>query len=335
MILSTKIHIFFIIPGLFQPLGLWRKDFAFQPAAEYLMRLCAAASVENTRVSGLENTLFHTCGHPRDTEIPFAYYRYWLDFGVPPEQPLMCADPVFLQSGIDQVVLHPELPQLSTEDIARLLALLNPHLAEDGLQLVVKHPQRWYLQGERAGDPALRTIPMSQVQGQGIFPLLPQGDKRYWHRLLNEIQMLLHTSGIPAINALWLWGASDPASLPRLQTGDIGGIIGSSVVAQSLSVATNTPHQMADKLADCQFESGQYYIVLEDLQILSVSDNFHEWQQAMSKLEENWFAPALAGMKSGRFSVSLNACDGRTFHCQPIPAWKFWRNKPASWKQLI
>lgn len=331
--MSAKPHIAFFIPGLFQPLPLWRKDFAFQPRAEHLLRLCANAGVEISMVSGLENTLFHACGHPADTEIPFAYYRYWLDFGTPPEQPLMCADPVFLQSGIDQVLLHHALPQVSAQEMETLLAALNRHLAEDGLQIAAKHPQRWYLLGEKAGDPELRTVPLSQVLGQGIFPLLPQGDKRYWHRLLNEIQMLLHTCAAPSINALWLWGGSNPSSLPPLQKGGRGGFLGPSVTAKTLSVATNTHYQPATKLADCHVEADNYPIVLEDLLIPSLS-NPRQWQQAMDMLEQNWFVPALAGLKSGKFSVSLTACDGRTFHCQPTPAWKFWQYKPASWEQL-
>lgn len=332
--LSAKPHISFIIPGLLQPLPLWRKDFAFHPHAGHLLRLCANARVETLPVSGLENTLFHICGHPADSEIPFAYYRYLLDFAALPEQPLMCADPVFLQSGVDQVLLRAEPPQISQQEMETLLVLLNRHLAEDGLQLVARHPRRWYLLGARVASSSLRTIPISQALGQGVFPLLPQGDKRYWHRLLNEIQMLLHTSNIPAVNALWLWGASNPASLPPLQKGGWGGFSGLTTTAQTLAVATNSQYQPATSLADCRLESGIYPIILEDLLIPSVSDDPYAWQQVMHTLEENWFAPALAGMKSGKFSVSLTPCDGRTLHCQPSPVWKFWQNKAASWEQL-
>jgi hypothetical protein len=329
----TTIH--FLIPGLFQPLELWRKDFAFQPVAENLLRLCANTSVETSPVQGLENTLFHQCGYPADTEIPFAYYRYLWDFGVPPPQPLLCADPVFLQSGLDSVVLQPELPQIPAHELATLLGLLNQHLAEDGLQLVAKHPQRWYLLGERVhGDTPLRTVPLSQVMGQSIFPLLPQGDKRYWHRLLNETQMLLHTSATNSVNALWLWGAANPSSLPPLQQGGRGGFLGSTPTAQVMALATNTLHQPATKLSDCRLEAGNHAIILEDLHIPSVSDDMQNWQQAIEAMEANWFAPALEGMKSGKFSVSLSACDGRTLHCLPSPAWKFWQTRSISWQQL-
>lgn len=327
----NKPCIHLLVPGLWQPLVLWGKDFAFQPVAENLLRLCANAHSEVVPVQGLENTLFHLCGHPADSEIPFAYYRYLSDFGVPPEQPLLCADPVSLQTGVDHVLMRSELPPLNVQEMETLLTMLNKHLAEDGLQLVANHPQRWYLLGERVA--ALQTVPLLQALGQSIFPLLPRGD-RYWHRLLNELQMLLHTSGTPA-NALWLWGASVPAALPPLQKGGRGGFIGTSITAEVMATATQTRYQSAAKLTDCDFAGGDQIIILEDLLQAAASDDLYGWQQALHSLDENWFAPALAGVKSGKFSVRLSACDGRMLHCQPTPLWKFWQPRNARWEQLI
>lgn len=331
---TDKTHLLFYVPGLFQPLELWRKDFAFQPVAEHLLRLCASLTVELLPVQGLENTLFQRAGLPEGTEIPFACYRYQQDFGELPAQPVLCADPVCLQSGIDQVMLQANLPVLTEAETNTLLALLNQHLAEDGLQLVATHPQRWYLLGERIAASPLLTVPLSQALGQGIFPLLPQGDKRYWHRLLNELQMLLHSSGVSSTNALWLWGATNPSSLPPLQKGGRGGFLGPSITAQTLSLATHLPHHPATSLADCHLPTGSYHIILEDLLQPAVSDHMQAWQQALNVLETHWFAPALAGMKSGQFSVSLTACDGRILHCQPTSAWKFWQTPSARWEQL-
>jgi hypothetical protein len=327
-------HIHCVIPGLFQPLALWRQDFAFEPLAPSLLRLCANIRRETSPVCGLENTLFHALGLPAGTEIPFAYYRYQLDFGVSPEQPVMCADPVFLQSGINQVLLYPELPLLAAKEVETLLVLLNQHLAEDGLQLVTKHPQRWYLLGEGVQDRPQQTTPLSQALGQGIFPLLPQGNHRYWHRLLNEIQMLLHTSGIENANALWLWGDANPAALPPLQKGNWGGFLGTSHNAHVMALATNTIYQPANTFSDCEIIAGNYPLILEDLLQPSITDGMEVWQQGMDSLEENWFALLLAGMKSGKFSVSLTSCDGRILHCQPASRWKFWLAKPASWQRL-
>lgn len=336
MKIKSVIDLRFYLPGLFQPLGLWCKDFAFQPAASHLLRLCANTSVSAAPVRGLEATLFHDYGKVTDGEIPFAYHRYCLDFGVPPPTALLCADPVCLKSGLDSVVMQPELPSLTLDEVTRLLAVLNQHLQEDGLQLVAKHPQRWYLLGERVqADATLRTVPLSQALGQSIFALLPQGDKRYWHRLLNEIQMLLHSCESSATNALWLWGAANPAASVSLPANDFGGCIGTSLTSQVLALASNTPHQAVTTLSEAKLETGNSYaLVLDALHVPSVSDEMQSWQQALNALDEHWFAPAFAGLQSGRFAVSLTACDGRTWHCKPTPAWRFWQTRCATWKQF-
>ena len=63
---------------------LWRKDFGFEPQAPGLLQLCADAQVEQSTVTGLENSLFQQLGYQTEQGIPFAWYRYQLDFGVPP-----------------------------------------------------------------------------------------------------------------------------------------------------------------------------------------------------------------------------------------------------------
>lgn len=329
-----KLH--FYLPGLFQPLDLWCKDFAFQPAASNLLRLCANSSITTAPVQGLEATLFHDCVQASTGEIPFAYHRYCADFGVPPPTALLCADPVWLKSGLDSVVMQPQLPSLTPDEVMRLLAVLNRHLQEDGLQLVAKHPQRWYLLGERVqADASLRTVPLSQALGQSIFALLPQGDKRYWHRLLNEVQMLLHTCESPAVNALWLWGAANPAAITPLSANAFDGFVGSTLVSQVMALASNTPHQAPTTLSEAGLETGKTYaLILDALYVPSVSDDMHRWQQILDLMEKRWFAPALAGLQSGKFSVSLTACDGRTLNCQPTPAWKFWQTRCATWEQF-
>lgn len=322
-----------IVPGLFQPLRLWRSDFAFEPIAPSLLRLCAGARRVAVPVQGLENTLFNALGHSAHAAVPFAYYRYCLDFGTPPLQPLACADPVWMRSGVDQVTLNAELPRLDAASAMQLQALLNTHLAADGLTLVGKHPQRWYVLGDAlAGETAPRTVALSQARGQSIFPLLPQGNHRYWHRLLNEIQMLLYDKS-EAVNGLWLWGVSNPAALAPLLGAEQGGFIGTSVTAEVMAVATQTPHQAATTLAASDL-SGNPCIILEHLLPLAAADDLHGWQAALSVLETNWFAPLLAGAQAGKFSVSLSACDGRVWQCQPAPRWQFWRNRRATWEQL-
>jgi hypothetical protein len=189
--------------------------------------------------------------------------------------------------------------------------------------------------GERVqGAVPLQTVPLSQALGQSIFPLLPQGDKRYWHRLLNEIQMLLHTSEHPAVNALWLWGAANPTALPPLAAGEQQTFVGASVTAQVMALATAASYQPASRFADVPFTAGHYRVVLEELHTLSVADDVHAWQQALADLESAWFAPAFRALQSGQCSISVTACDGRLLHCQRQPLWKFWGTRTTTWEQL-
>ncbi|MFN3786209.1 MAG: hypothetical protein ACK4RS_05155, partial [Thiothrix sp.] len=279
--MSNKPHLYFYLPQLLQPLPLWRRDFAFIPIAPHLLRLLARAQQQILPRQGLENTVLVQCGYVLPEELPLAYYRYWLDFGVVPTQPLACADPVCLQSGIDQVRLLPDLPCPTVEQVNGLLQTLNQHLAEDGLQLVARHPQRWYLLGERLCESPLRTVPLSQALGQGIFPLLPQGEKRYWHRLLNEIQMLLHSSAVANVNALWLWGVSDPAQTPPPAAPQQHGI-GTHVLAELLPLLTHGTQQSASTLMACELQPGQHYhIILDALTNVALKDDMQDWQQTL------------------------------------------------------
>ena len=322
----------FIVPGLFQPLRLWRSDFAFAPVAPSILRLCAGARRVALPVQGLENTVFAALGHSANEELPFAYYRYCLDFGTPPLQPLACADPVWMRSGIDQVTLNAELPALDAATATQLQTLLNAHLAEDGLCLVSQHPQRWYLLGTAlTGETAPRTVPLSQALGQSVFALLPQHNRRYWHRLLNEIQMLLHDN-THGINALWLWGVSDCSQPPRVTT-RWNSVIGNSVTAQTVALAANVRYQQATALAHSDYTSGNHLVILEDLSLPALGDNPVTWQAALDVLQAAWFEPALKYARKGQ--VILNSADGNEWHCQPPAMWQFWQAHQASWAQLL
>lgn len=333
--MTHKAHLHFYVPQLLQPLALWRKDFAFTPSAPHLLHLLAQAQPQILPATGLEHSVLAQCGYALPEELPLAYYRYWLDFGAAPTQPLACADPVCLQSGIDQVIMQPDLPKLTAEQVDSLLHSLNQHLTEDGLQLVARHPQRWYVLGERLRELPLRTVPLTQALGQGIFPLLPQGDKRYWHRLLNEIQMLLHSSAVAHVNTLWLWGASDPAQalLPAMPQQHS---MGTHVLAAWLPLLTHGRQQPVSNLTACALQAGQHYhIILDDLVNAALKDDIQGWQQTLDVLETAWFAPAYAGLQAGQWQVSLSACDGRVWHCQAPARWRFWQPSQARWEQLM
>ncbi len=125
------------------------------------------------------------------------------------------ADPMCYQATINRLVCLP-LPDddLSPEDASELTQLLGPHLQSLGFELLVPHPQRWYV---RCPSPQrLVTSPPPT----GAHPLsesvMPAGaDSAAWQRLMTELQMLLHSAevnerreadGRLPVTGVWFWG---------------------------------------------------------------------------------------------------------------------------------
>ena len=327
-------QITFVVPGLLQAVTLWQKDFAFQAQAPYLLQLFGQAERQALGVQGLIPTLFQFAG-VTGQEIPFAYYRYLTEFGHAPSTPLLCADPVYLQTGVQEIVLHPQLPELNSEQQQVLFNTLQPLLAEDGLSLIAQSPNHWYLSvPEQTQALPTQTTPLNQALGQGIYPLLAEGNKRYWHRLGNELQMLLYQANVASVNALWLWGASPlpVTALPKQN----GVVMGHSLTAQTYATATQQTYQTATQWSALDPQN-DYVIVLEDLQLPALTDDMQAWQNVLNQYEQAWFAPALEAINTGKAQISLSACDGNVWQVQaPRRSWKFWQKPPlATWDSLM
>jgi hypothetical protein len=73
--------------------------------------------------------------------------------------------------------------------------------------------------------PGIETVPLSQAAGRNVRGLLPKGaEAARWHRVFNEIQMLLfahpvnearEARGELPVNSLWLWGGGVNAPLQK------------------------------------------------------------------------------------------------------------------------
>ena len=134
----------------------------------------------------------------------------------------MRADPVYLHTEPNGLLLYesstfssPVVTDAEADAIsAQRVAAVQQHLAQYEMALLVAHPQRWYVRLPQVM--AARTWEPGAVNGQNIRHYLPQGkEQAFWHRLQNEIQMLLHninqhtlsaSSVLPLVNSVWFWG---------------------------------------------------------------------------------------------------------------------------------
>ncbi|WP_295857265.1 phosphoglycerate mutase [uncultured Xylophilus sp.] len=130
-------------------------------------------------------------------------------------------------------MLDPAVLQLSEDESRRLLALVAPYFAEDGMALEFVAPTRWRARG--APLRGLATASLDRVTGRSIDLWMPDGpEARPLRRLQGEMQMLLYTDpstdarnarGQLAVNAFWFsgtgdWPAGAAADAPGLEMPD-------------------------------------------------------------------------------------------------------------------
>ena len=254
----------------------------------------------------------------------------------------LCADPVNL-SFMGGHVLLDEINEgeISVAEATALISTLNDEFASLG-RFSAATPTRWYLRMERPAR--ARFFPLDEAvcrPAQDFLPMDGEGgenDARYWRRMSNEIQVVLHNhpvniareaAGRRPINSLWFWGNGaqsmfGAAGAPRLAVQAL------DPVARGLARTAGIEPEALDVDSALRADT---LAVLDTL----VSPIRHldsaRWQDALAALEQNWFAPIARAFDRGslryfalhvpgeRSSFSL-ALDWRE-------RWCFWR-KPLS-----
>lgn len=406
-----------VIPQLFTPLPLWQKDFAFQADSLLIASMCRYAqctlfpqsTVESQKnrqnhqdkhlakpvTFGLEQTLYtllqapaNLPDNPHSLQLSnnFAYYRYQTDFGQPPPSAVLCADPVHLQTGIEQVILRPIAWEvICPKDARDLLQRLNEHFSQEGLYFVQspKANGHWYVlfdtESEYHSSVAyLKTTDLSQVLGQNVLHHLPQVDSTHeqdkapndqqtavnvlpdlspklslrWHRLLNEIQMLLHlptlndsreVAGDLPINSLWFWGSNrqQPTSLQDSSNGSLNnepltmrGVYGEHRLLPALALMANSEHRAAHDLMVSLIKMknlahGRHILVLDALLLPAIQDQPALWREALHQLESNYLRPLYGAWQNKQIELQIYPCDGRVFQLKNKRFWQHF-SKPQS-----
>ncbi len=235
----------------------------------------------------------------------------------------LCAEPVHLVADQDKVYLAARADSLAVTaaEAAALAAEFNALYRDDGWQLYVPVPTRWYLRLPQAWR--LHAVPPDDALGCDVHPLLPQGsDGLRLVAALNEIQMLFHASavnaqrslaGLPAINSLWLWGGAvmPEVSVPwqRMQGDDC--LLRGLAARAGISCAAP-----ADAVSWMQGEGSG--VVLFDAR-----------RDELAQLEQTWFAPLLEALRHGQLQqIDLHLTQmPRSFQLQPRTARRWWRRR--------
>lgn len=333
-------HCHLLIPGfssLFFPVTPDSLPALHLPALNALL----ARGRQGSCASG--NWMDHLCrefGLEKQHDWPVAALTLLAEGGSPGNDSWLLAEPVHLQLQRERMVLIDSTNLgISSDEAAGLSATLNSHFAGDGLAFLPTRPGRWHL---RLSSPAhIETCPLESVIGRNIREFLPAGqDGKYWHRTLNEIQMLLHDHPVNAareqrgelpVNSIWPWGGG---VLPGKATSPYAKIWAEDSLAIGLALSSGTPHGKPAETATEWLQHaapGQHLILLDSLRNAALHGDAHRWHENLSKLETDWFSPLRHALSRGRLTrLSLTIFEDnqtQTFSVARTDLWKFWRRK--------
>jgi hypothetical protein len=227
---------------------------------------------------------------------------------------------------------------LSRMEAEQFVATLNDHFSDSAYTFHSIHPERWYARLPAAID--VETVALPDVAGKSINERLPGGPNgAKLRKLMNEIQMLLHThpvnqarelQGLPTVNSIWLWGSG---RLPTLDAKPYAYLWASNPVAQGLAVASHTPWSELPANGRALFNmavgSGAHLVVLDGLRGAAAQGDHDAWQKGLRVLEEKWFKPVTQAYRKGQLdALTIHALGPRhnmTFTLEGKARWKFWR----------
>ena len=244
------------------------------------------------------------------------------------------ADPVHLRLQRDQMLMLP-VTEIRSDEAGQMCASLNEYFAGQGMEFLAPHPQRWYVRLDSLPD--IRTRPISQVIGADVRRALPTGeDAPCWHRILNEIQMLLFAHplnesrdarGTLTINSVWLWGAghSENVSLQK----NFNNVSSDEALVEMFASSAGVPFTAwAGQWRDTESNGGQL-LVWTGLRSALQSGDLGAWRSALQEFEKGYAQPLWQALRSGkidRLQLDVPCVDSvRRVSLTRGDCWAFWR----------
>jgi hypothetical protein len=212
----------------------------------------------------------------------------------------MRADPVHLRIDHDYLKLHDaSVLDVRREEAEALVAALQDHFRQDGLEFRAPSPERWYVKAPEGALP--KTTPLDDAMGRDVFGLLPANSAAInWRSAMTEAQMVMgahavnarrDAEGKLAINSVWFWGEGVlPAQLPKryalVYARD-------DVFACGLGLRSGAevrPLVGAIAELDLARPEDSVLVVIDGLAAALRRGDEPAWRAAAAALDANWFA---------------------------------------------
>lgn len=254
----------------------------------------------------------------------------------------LCLDPVHFHVRRDGVFLcDPAELALNDDEAARLIAAIAPLFAPWG-SLSASRPEHWELELREPPPPFLLALP--ERIGQRVPAGYPAGEAATpWRVALAEAQTVLHAhpvnrqreqQGRATVMSVWPWGAG---ALPEAVAADYTTVASEDETIAGYCRCLHIAHRPPPRRFIV--DAGHWLVHLQDLVAPALRLDALAWRAALTRLEEDWFAPILQALRRARLrSFTLIATDGAeregfTLTLTPWQAWRYWR-RPCSLAEL-
>jgi len=328
------VNITVFVPGLFTSFAEISLPDIDRQACPSIVRILSKASRHAIPPVDAEHWLYQQfTGGKESTNIPVAAITALQDGLDSHEGYWMRADPVYLYPDTHSLVLQdPEQLKLSTDEVRSITEMITPLFGDYDAQLITPHTRRWYLYFED-GEPEISCTPLHEALSKPVNRFLPEGrEKRRWHTLFNEIQMLLNQSEInrqrevrrmPPVNSLWFWGEG---RLPDDLESPCDLCIGNDDLLKGLCLATDTDYEELSHNALENVSVSQSALVFDGrLQHATRLSRPELWLHALQAIEEETIAPLLKGLEQGRYKILTLLDAGHSYQCGRPQLKAFWK----------
>jgi len=239
-----------------------------------LRQLCRHARVRAGGVAGMDAAVWAALGGGID--IPGAAAASWTGVhGEAPAQSLLLATPVQMFAGPDQASMVP-VPGVGPELQPGLWIRLSQAALECGGRLIAGPEGLVWLRMEE--DPGAGGADPFRAAGGPVD--LPESQALL--RLLNHLQMALHTEQDAGFNSLWFWGAG---GAPAITAGAQITLVGGDAAARGMALLRGASVQ--DRWRD------QVPVILIERRLARAADEA-DWLEALAAIDTELLTPLAA-----------------------------------------
>ncbi|MBC3811071.1 hypothetical protein [Undibacterium aquatile] len=236
--------------------------------------------------------------------------------------------PVHIHIARDHLVLTDQRRlDISEQESRVLFEIAKTATDEAGMTLQYGDASTWFLRAD--GWTGLKTASADAACGHNVDIWMPDGEHaRAWRKLQNEIQMMwfAHTlndereaQGKKAINSVWLSGGADTLMQQEKRI-DTARSFADLLSAPDLQNLQNAQNNATTTDTTC--------VLLEHLTESAINSDWGQWLTQMQTLENDWFAPVLAALKSRQLnSITMHCSDAHLLASFKLTPWslrQFW-----------